>query len=124
MNAGDADWVAAVRVACEPVLEAADVGFALNESASTDGRALLWEADPRLFGERFPAAGLLESYGETSYDALHCVDWWVYLDQPGTARLALEGADPEDVTVPLTGDVVADGARIAAAFGDALTGGD
>ena len=124
MTEGDAAWVAAVRVACEPVLEAADVGFALNDSASAEGRALLWEADPRLFGERFPAAGLLESYGETSYDALHCVDWWVHLDQPGTARLELEGADPVDVTVPLTGDGVADGARIAEALADALTGGD
>ena len=62
------------------VFDAADVGFVRQIQVRRSGEsafaslsemtgiaeevALLWEADPELFAERYPDSGIVESYGE------------------------------------------------------------
>ena len=77
--------------------------------------ALLWEADPHLFEERYPDSGIAESYGD-QWPA-HCIDFWVYVDgRKRRARTSTEGWGPDqDVdALPLTGDGLKDGLAIGA----------
>ena len=52
---------------CDPVFEAADVGFVRQVQYAGPGYrrvdAMLWEADPEQFAARYPDSGVAESYG-------------------------------------------------------------
>ena len=102
---------------CDPVFASAEVGFVRQIQRKPDGEvdALLWEADPELFAMRYPDSGTVESYGDR-WPEVHCIDYWVYLDREGQARLSTEGwYDAQDV-LALTGDGVADGVVIGTAM--------
>ena len=117
----DLPWRDAVKTACDPVFLGADVGFVWNESVSFEGPgpALLWEADPLRFAERYPDSGIEESYG-TGWPA-PCIDYWIYVDPAAmTARLSWEGFDIGEEVIALTGFGSTDGAAIAARFAEIL----
>jgi len=123
----DRDWVEAVCRICDPVFESADVGFVRQMSVRRAGEiafvglpemtdtaeevALLWEADPGQFAERYPDSRIVESYGE-QWPNVPCIDYWVKVDgRDGQARLTIEGwPDPNDLS--LTGDGTRDGLAI------------
>jgi hypothetical protein len=112
----DQTWRDDVRAACDPVFEAADAGFEWNTGHWSEAHpAMLWEADPLRFAERYPDSGIEASYGD-QWPA-PCIDHWVYVDPSTTsARLSVEGFGVRDITVELTGDGVLDGNALAAAF--------
>lgn len=106
---------------CDPVFEAADVGFlrqlhyADDEQGAVDG--LLWEADPQRFAERYPDSDILESYGEAEWHNLHCIDFWVDVDHANQrSRLVIEGWNLPALWLDLSGDGRRDGAAIADTF--------
>jgi hypothetical protein len=71
--------------------------------------ALLWEAEPHLFAHRYPDSGIIDSYGQDQWPP-PCIDYWIYLDpESGEARFSVEGLEPDDVLVHLTGDGLTDG---------------
>ena len=78
-------WAEEVARVCDPVFEAADVGFVRQVSYAGDEQNevvyLLWEADPQRFADRYPDSGIVETYGEDQWRAVHCIDYWVNLDQ-------------------------------------------
>ena len=109
----DAAWVDGVCRACDPVFAAADVGF--THQALDD--ALLWEADPRRFAERYPDSGIVETYGEEQWPNVHCIDWWAYLE-PASARIriSVEGWNLPELHLPIRGHAGWDGAHLADLF--------
>ena len=108
----DEAWLSVVSGWCDPVFEAADAGFAVNQRGPT---ALLWEADPEAFVRRYPDSRVEDSYGD-SWPA-PCLDYWAYLEpESGRARLSVEGWNLPDVVVELTGHAELDGAHLAAVF--------
>lgn len=115
-NGFDADWVAAVRSVCDPVFEAAEVGFLAqvmmnNEVADT----LLWEADPQRFAQHYPDSGIVDSYGSTWPPP--CIDYWIYVDpRQSRARLRPEGWSVPEIQINLSGDGTHDGLAIAREF--------
>ena len=118
----DLAWRDAVRDACEPVLLAAAAGFEWNESVTFDGGApaLLWEATPTLFAERYPDSEIEESYGD-QWPQVGCIDFWIYLDvQAMSAQLSTEGWSGPDPRIAMTGDGPVDGHALAAAFAKIL----
>lgn len=63
----DQRWADAVCSVCDPVFASADVGFVRQiQSDPADGlvQALLWEADPLRFAERYPDSRIVDSYGD------------------------------------------------------------
>ena len=102
---------------CDPVFASAEVEFVRQIHRKPDGEvhALLWEADPALFAMRYPDSGIVESYGDQWAD-VHCIDYWVYLDIEGQARLSTEGWQEVDDLLVLSGDGVADGVLIGTAI--------
>lgn len=114
-----ARWAEQVCAHCDPVFAAADVGFERQLQhpgpGSDDVTALLWEADPERFAARYPESGIDESYGGSLAD-VPCIDYWVYLDEPGQARISVEGFGLPELLVPLTGHGTADGRQLAAVF--------
>jgi hypothetical protein len=112
MNDG---WVAKVRAWCDPVFDAADCGFAWNGQND----ALLWEAEPARFAAKYPDAGIKDSYGG-DISGVHCIDFWVYLDSPGFARVSVEGWNLPELHVALRGWPDTDGRSLAALFGRIL----
>lgn len=106
-------WLDAVVAACDPVFEAADVGFARQVMRDGDAvQSILWEAEAVEFAERYPDSGIIESYGD-QWPA-PCIDYWVYVDSDdGTAHLSVEGWGLTEKAVPLSGDGAADGRAIA-----------
>jgi hypothetical protein len=103
------------------VFASADVGFEWNSRSEGDPEqpALLWEADPQLFAERYPDSGIKGSYGDQWPPP--CLDYWVYVDpETETARLSLEGFPEPDRDLALTGDGALDGAMLAAVFASIL----
>ena len=121
MDALGEQWVDQVTRLCDPVFEAADVGFVRQVSYADDASslvsALLWEADPRRFAERYPDSGIVESYGEDQWPGVTCVDYWAYVDQEERrCDLSVEGWGTARLRVDLSGDGRADGAALAAAF--------
>ena len=111
----DAEWVETVRGRCDRVFQAADVGFVAQVMTSETGPALLWEADPKRFVERYPDSGVVESYG-SSWPA-PCLDYWVYVDvDRGRARLSTEGWNVHDIEVELSGEGHSDAETIVREF--------
>ena len=95
MTALDAEWVRLVCAHCDPVLEAADVGFERQISHEADGAvsAILWEADPQRFAAAYPDSGIVESYGEGAWPHVSCIDFWLYVDhERQRAVLSVEGS--------------------------------
>jgi hypothetical protein len=116
----DQAWIEAVCARCDPVFAAADVGFIRQIQKSSEGAALLWEADPQLFAARYPDSGIIESYGRDQWATVPCIDYWVYLDDGSShARLSVDGwPNPEPVL--LTGDGAIDGLAIGTAMAQIL----
>jgi hypothetical protein len=110
----DRRWAEVVCGLCDPVFAAADVGFErqISEEPGLGVTAMLWEADPHLFEEKYPDSGIAESYGD-QWPA-PCIDFWVYVDgRRRQARTSTEGCADQDVdALPLTGDGVKDGVAI------------
>ncbi|MCW2759063.1 MAG: hypothetical protein JWO46_2809 [Nocardioidaceae bacterium] len=94
---------AAVIAACDPIFRAADVGFShqlATGSVSGRVRAILWEADPVRFVEKYPHSGVKESYGDQWAD-VHCLDYWLSFDEPGRILVSIEGWNFRDVSLEL-----------------------
>ena len=76
----DAAWADEVVRLCDPVFEAADVGFVRQVMHAGDDRtrvdALLWEAEPQRFAERYPESGIIETYGQEQWPGVPCIDFW------------------------------------------------
>ena len=117
----DAAWGDEVARLCDPVFDAADVGFVRQVMYSDDGRtrveALLWEADPTRFAERYPDSGIVETYGTDQWPGVHCIDFWAYVEHEARrCRLSAEGWNLPELYLPLQGFAAADGAAIADTF--------
>jgi hypothetical protein len=114
----DAEWAVAVCAVCDPVFAAAAVGFVRQQLPDYGGDvvpALLWEAEPARFAERYPDSGIVRSYGD-QWPA-PCIDYWVYVDAAdGQARLSVEGWSLGQLSMGLTGDGPRDGLALAEAF--------
>jgi hypothetical protein len=113
----DQSWADAVCSACDPVFESADVGFVRQVQRDPRGRidALLWEADPRRFAQRYPDSGIINSYGLDQWPP-YCIDYWVYVDADAyRARINVEGWNFDEEVLDLSGDGRLDGVRIGAA---------
>ena len=76
MHQLDRSWAEGVCWVCDPGYTAADVGFArqIHEGPRRGITALLWEADPQMFAERYPDSGIVESYG-TQWPDVTCIDF-------------------------------------------------
>ncbi len=106
-------WAADVCAACDPVFEAADVGFTQNQRGPS---AFLWEADPERFAARYPDSGIVESYG-SGWSSAPCIDYWIYVETDrGQARLSVEGWNLVGLVVELSGNGELDGAALADVF--------
>ncbi len=121
MGSFDGAWATNVADECQPVFAAAGVNFTLQQSW-TDSQtepvsALLWEADPKLFAERYPDSGIVEAYGEQQWPGVHCIDFWVYVESEASrCQLSIEGWNLPALWLQLTGHGGADGASIADTF--------
>ncbi len=117
----DRHWAEAVAAACNPIFEAADVGFERQllyaDEEHTQVDALLWEADPRRFAHRYPDSGIVETYGDQQWPDVRCIDYWVYVDHAnGRCRLSVEGWNLPELYLDLHGNGGRDGAHIADTF--------
>jgi hypothetical protein len=111
----DQGWADAVCSVCDPVFESADVGFVRQVQRDRRGRidALLWEADPRRFAQRYPDSGIINSYGLDQWPP-YCIDYWVYVDADACqARISVEGWNFGEEVLDLSGDGRLDGVRIS-----------
>ena len=126
MTAFDGQWAAEVCAYCDPVFEAANVGFVRQGQSDTDadssvGGAILWEADPPRFAEAYPDSGIVESYGAEQWDGVGCIDYWVYVDADDSlCRLSVEGWNLPEVLIRARGHGGFDGMAIAAVFARVL----
>jgi hypothetical protein len=110
----DRAWAEFVCSICDPICDSAAVGFArqIHEDPDRGVTAVLWEADPRRFAERYADSGIVESYGPDQWPP-PCIDYWVYVDaETRQARFSLEGPGPDDDVLTLTGDGHEDGLAI------------
>lgn len=119
-------WADQVAQECDPVFEAADVGFVRQVQYADDAQslvvALLWEADPERFAARYPDSGIVETYGEEQWPGVHCIDYWVNVDHTGgRCRLSVEGWNLPEIWLELSGHGDADGASIADTFARILS---
>ncbi|HEX7717662.1 MAG TPA: hypothetical protein VF416_10265 [Marmoricola sp.] len=117
----DDRWVEDVCGLCDPVFEAAEVGFVRQIQYADPARrtisAFLWEADPNKFAERYPDSGIVESYGEAQWPGVHCIDYWAHIEQEDRrCRISVEGWNLPDLRVELLGRGRLDGAAIADTF--------
>lgn len=105
-------WVDAVIVHLQPVFDAADVGFECNQ---VNESAMLWEADPRQFAERYPDSDIIATYGVDQWPSVHCIDFWFYLDRgaEGEVLVSFEGWHSAHGPVAVTGDPDIDGSALA-----------
>jgi hypothetical protein len=107
-------WAAAVSAICDPVFAAADAGFIPADGGFAD--ALLWEADPSRFAQRYPDSGIKDSFSSAGWPP-DCIDYWLYVDaNKRQARLAVEGWAELEIELELTGDGDRDGLTIAREF--------
>jgi hypothetical protein len=114
-------WAEAVAHACDPVFEGADVGFVRQVQYADDQQTevvyLLWEADPQRFAARYPTSGIVETYGEDQWRTVHCIDYWINVDQASRrCRLSCEGWNLPELWLDLHGDGGRDGTAIADTF--------
>ena len=109
----DDAWAREVTAWCDPVMEAADVGFVRQVMHDEPGvvTAILWEADPARFAAAYPDSGIVESYGTDQWAGVHCIDYWLYVDP--RPRLSVEGWNLPDLYVDLTGYGGLDGSAVA-----------
>lgn len=126
MSTLDKRWAEEVAQICDPVFEASDVGFVrqmqYGDDQQKDVVALLWEADPARFAERYPDSGIVETYGEEQWPGVHCIDYWVNIDQANRrCRISIEGWNLPDLWLDLRGDSGLDGAAIAGTFARILS---
>ncbi|TIC82181.1 hypothetical protein E8D34_16990 [Nocardioides sp. GY 10113] len=122
MSRFEAPWVDDVCRHCDPVFDAADVGFVRQALVDGQGRpsALLWEAAPSLFLARYPDSEIDRSYGDQWPDT-PCLDYWAYLDlDERRCRIAVEGWRYPEFVVPLRGNGDVDGGAVAAVFAGIL----
>ena len=114
----DQRWADAVCSVCDPVFASADVGFVRQiQSDPADGlvQALLWEADPLRFAERYPDSRIVDSYGDEWPP--YCIDYWAYLDGPARqVRISTEGWSFVDDVLDMSGDGGLDGIEIGNAM--------
>lgn len=112
----DTDWVTTVRSLCDPVFDSANVRFVAQVMMrGTVADALLWEADPEQFAERYPDSQIVDSYG--SQWPPPCIDYWVYVKAgEKRAQLCPEGSDELQIDVDLSGDGTRDGLAIGREF--------
>lgn len=120
MSEFDLAWATAVGRECDPIFEAAAVGFerqVLADGSSSEVRALLWEADPGMFAARYPDSGIVHLYGAEQWPDVRCIDWWAYIDPSNRqARLSVEGWNLPELWLTLSGVGVADGCMLADVF--------
>lgn len=120
MAALDARWAEEVCRHCDPVFDAAGVGFTRQVQHADDRgelvTALLWEADPVRFAETYPESGIFESYGE-QWSGVGCIDYWVYVDRDKSqCRMSVEGWQLPEIVLELHGHGGMDGSNIARVF--------
>lgn len=108
----DRAWAEAVASQLEPVFIAAEVGFTRNQ---VNESAMLWEADPGRFAERYPESEIIETYGEMQWPSVHCIDFWFYLDRGPEDEIlvSFEGWDAPYELISVTGDADIDGRVLA-----------
>ena len=121
MTALDSQWAEEFCRLCDPVFEAAAVGFTRQVLHSDDEgatvSALLWEANPTRFAEKYPDSGVIESYGAEQWSEVTCIDYWVYLDHDkNQCRLSVEGWNLPELILNLSGYSSMDGFHIADVF--------
>jgi len=112
----DQSWIDQVCAECDPVFAAADVGFVRQLVGDADGgtTALLWEADPPRFADRYPDSGIIETYGPDQWPGVHCIDYWVHLESDrDRVRLEFEGWNLPALSLDVSGRAARDGAEIA-----------
>lgn len=120
MSLFDDSWVRGVTAECDPIFEAAEVGFTrqvMRNDPEGTATALLWEAEPALFAAKYPDSGIIETYGTEQWPDVTCIDWWVYL-HPDTkqARISVEGWNLPELWLPLSGHGEQDGCELADVF--------
>jgi hypothetical protein len=123
MSPLDQEWAQSVCDYCDPIFEAANVGFTRQISYADDGvvDTLLWEADPARFADTYPDSGIVESYGEDRWPQVHCIDFWVYVEHENRqCRLSMEGWNLPDLVLPFTGNRTLDACGIADTFARVL----
>jgi len=106
MSAFDQEWVQSVCRCCDPIFEAANVGFTRQITYGEDGlvKGLLWEADPTRFAATYPDSGIIRSYGDEQWPEVTCIDFWVYAEhEQQQCRLSVEGWNLPDLLLPFTG---------------------
>ena len=121
MTPFDHQWVEEVSACCDPIFDAAQVGFVRQvQYADEEGHlvaALLWEADPIKFAARYPDSGIVETYGEDEWPGVHCIDYWVHVDhEHRRCRISVEGWNLPDLTIELHGHSNFDGSALADTF--------
>lgn len=117
----DNRWAEEVSAYCDPIFDAAQVGFVRQVQHSDEAgqilSALLWEADPVKFADRYPDSGIVESYGDDQWPGVHCIDYWVYVDHENRrCRISVEGWNLPDIMIELRGHSGFDGSAIANTF--------
>jgi hypothetical protein len=117
----DNQWAEDVSSYCDPIFDAAQVGFIPQVQHADEERqvvaALLWEADPVKFATRYPDSGIVETYGIDQWPDVHCIDYWVHVDhEQRRCRISVEGWNLPDLMIDLRGHSDFDGAAIADTF--------
>ena len=116
MSSLDEAWAVRVAAICQPVFDAADVDF---QAHPPQAAALLWEAAPTAFADRYPDSGIVEISGD--HWPPPCIDYWVYVHpETMTAELSVEGWGLTREEYAVTGDAEADGLVIARRFAEIL----
>lgn len=119
----DAAWVQIVRTICDPIFDAADVGFIAQVHATDTGPALLWEAGPERFAAKYTDSDIAEYVAgiDDWSSPADCVDYWVYVDaRQQRAVFSVEGWDLPRWGIDLSGDGSRDGISIAREFARVL----
>ena len=69
------------------------------------------------FASRYPDSGIVDSYGESQWPEVRCIDYWVYVDhERSRCRLSVEGWNLPELMIDLHGRSGLDGSAIADTF--------